>query len=141
MSKVIGHSAATLLAIALVAGAPAGRPARSSHHTDDERAVARFVEAVRDYNEFGRNGPVLTTDAAEALRFRLRFARWLYRHNPVEALGDEMAPAHADSRHWPSVLDALPPLPERLEYRPHGRHLLLVDRRTRMVIDVLADAW
>jgi hypothetical protein len=29
---------------------------------------------------------------------------------------------------------------DRIEYRFHGRHLLLVDRHTRQVIDILDDA-
>ena len=138
MFRVTGHLVATLLTTALLTGAPPSRhPAQA---TRDERALARFADAVRDYAEFGRNGPVLTTESAEALRFQLRFTRWLYRHDPVETLGDPASSVHLDSRQWPTAFDALPPLPDQLEYRRHGRHVLLVDRRTRMVIDILEDA-
>jgi hypothetical protein len=34
----------------------------------------------------------------------------------------------------------LPRLPDRLEYRLHGRHVLLVDRKTKAVVDILDDA-
>ena len=34
----------------------------------------------------------------------------------------------------------LPRLPDRLQYRLHGRHLLLIDRDTSAVIDILDDA-
>ena len=39
-----------------------------------------------------------------------------------------------------AVLDRLPPLPRLLEYRFRGRHLLLLDRSTRVIVDVVRDA-
>lgn len=37
------------------------------------------------------------------------------------------------------LLKALPALPEELEYRFHGRHLMLLDANARMVVDLLRD--
>ena len=41
---------------------------------------------------------------------------------------------------WPSMLWALPPLPEELEYRFVGRDLVLLDVPANLVVDVLRDA-
>jgi hypothetical protein len=40
----------------------------------------------------------------------------------------------------PNVLKALPPLPEGIEYRFIGRHLLLRDNRANLVIDYMLNA-
>jgi hypothetical protein len=111
-----------------------------ARQTADERAVARFVDAARDYATFGKTTAIFTPEAAEVLRFRLRFTRWLYRYNPVETLND-LAPAkRVRTQPDAAMLDALPRLPDRLQYRLHGRHLLLIDRDTSAVIDILEDA-
>ena len=132
-----------LLVPALLAPAsPHERPSgRLSQRISDDRAVARFVDAAHDYVAFGKTGSIFNPEAAEVLRFQLRFTRWLYRYNPVETLS-EPAPA-TNPKHAPdvSVLSALPRLPDQIEYRFYGTHLLLVDRRTGEVIDILDDAF
>jgi hypothetical protein len=40
----------------------------------------------------------------------------------------------------PTLLQALPKLPDQLRYRFTGRHLLLVDRETRIIIDYMLNA-
>lgn len=41
---------------------------------------------------------------------------------------------------WPSLLHALPPLPEELEYRFVGADLVLLDVHANLVVDILRDA-
>jgi hypothetical protein len=114
--------------------------ARPPHRTADARAMARFVDAAHDYAAFGKTGSIFNPEAAEVLRFQLRFSRWLHRYNPVETLSEPAPARYVTRATGVSILDVLPPLPEPLEYRLYGRHLLLVDRRTRQVVDILDDA-
>jgi hypothetical protein len=37
----------------------------------------------------------------------------------------------------PALLQSLPPLPEGLEYRFYGRHLILRDAKANIVVDLL----
>lgn len=41
---------------------------------------------------------------------------------------------------WPCVLNALPPLPDELQYRLIGRDLVLVDTHADLVVDILRNA-
>jgi hypothetical protein len=132
---------AVLIPALLVAAAGHAEPTSLSHaRSADHRTVARFVEAVYDYTAFGRTGPIFTPEVAEILRFRLRFTHWLYRYNALEAMGDRALQTHSQQGPGPSILSALPQLPSEVEYRLHGNTLLLIDRRTRQVIDVLDHA-
>ena len=68
-----------------------------------------------------------------------------------EAVGDDLPPASVAkiNRPYPSeqplatfpasLLAALPPLPEGLEYRLAGRHLIVRDVKANLVVDVLAN--
>lgn len=137
------HAVALALLIPSLLGMAArhAEPTALSHaRSADHRTVARFVEAVSDYAAFGRTGPIFTPDVAEILRFRLRFTRWLYRYNALETMGDRALQNHSQQGPGSSILRALPRLPVEVEYRLHGNTLLLVDRRTRQVIDVLDHA-
>ena len=49
-------------------------------------------------------------------------------------------PWNSGNAMWPSILAALPQLPEELEYRLVGADLVLVDIPASLVVDVLADA-
>ncbi len=137
------HAVALALLIPALLGTAArhAEPTALSHaHSADGRTVARFVEAVYDYAAIGRTGPIFTPEVAEILRFRLRFTHWLYRYNALETMDDRALRAHSQPRPGPSILSALPQLPGDVEYRLHGNALLLVDRRTHQVIDVLDHA-
>ena len=131
---------AVLIPALLVAAADRAEPRSLSHGTADHRTVAQFVEAVHDYTAFGRTRPIFTPEVAEILRFRLRFTRWLYRYDALETMGDRALQTHSQKSAGPSILSALPRLPGEVEYRLQGDTLLLVDRRTRQVIDVLDHA-
>ena len=136
------HALALALLIPALLGAAArhAEPTSLSNAPADHRTVVRFVEAVYDYSAFGRTGPIFTPEVAEILRFRLRFTRWLYRYNAVEMMDDRALQTHRQQGPGPSIVSALPQLPGEVEYRLHGNTLLLVDRRTRQVIDVLDHA-
>jgi hypothetical protein len=41
---------------------------------------------------------------------------------------------------WPSILQALPRLPDEVQYRMTGRHLVLLDTHADLVVDILRDA-
>lgn len=138
---IAGARAAVLVPLLL------GNPAAPTCHRDrltyvspDDRAVARFTAATHDYVAYGKEGAVFDAEMADILRFRLRVTRWLHRYDTFEALSDDVPPVHGTFHHSP-LLGALPQLPDELEYRLSGRHLLLVDRRTRAVVDLLPDAF
>ena len=125
----------------LAPGSPSECPSgRLSQRITDDRAVACFVDAAHDYVSFGKTASIFNSEAAEVLRFQLRFTRWLYRYNPVETLSEPAPATHSKRSPDVSVLSALPRLPDQIEYRFYGRHLLLVDRHTHQVIDILDDA-
>lgn len=110
----------------------------------DARAIARFVTAAHDYVANGKEGTLVNADAAAVFRFRLRLGRWLHRYQAAEAL--DVAPGTRGDLRFvaPGVVDAaLPELPTELDYRVAGPHLLVVDRRTEYVIDLVPDvfAW
>ena len=58
---------------------------------------------------------------------------------PLPQVNDR-APAGRNTRPWPALLAALPPLPQELEYRVVGLALVLVDVHADLVLDVLKDA-
>jgi hypothetical protein len=41
---------------------------------------------------------------------------------------------------WPCILNALPPLPDELQYRFVGVDLILVDIHANLVVDILRNA-
>ena len=107
----------------------------------DDRAIGRFTAATHDYVAYGKRGALFNDEAAAVFRFRLRVGRWLHRYHATTTLSDT-ADRWRHGAAAPGVAEAvLPELPEELAYRLAGRHLLLVDRRTRAVIDLLPDAF
>lgn len=136
--------------IALIAGsallAPilGGAPALPSHQLNrltyasaDDRALARFAAATHDYVAYGKQGALFTPDLAPIFAFRLQVARWLRRHDTFETLDTHALVDAVWPGHRPEYLAALPELPDELDYRIAGPHLLLVDRRTEAVVDLL----
>ena len=102
--------------------------------------MTRLLDATRDYVAFGRTVPFFTPEVVEILRFQLRLTRWLHRYDVTETPTDLSSAKPVTNHEAAGLLDALPRLPDQLEYRFHRHHLLLIDRRTRMVLDVLEDA-
>lgn len=110
----------------------------------DERAIQRFVASTHDYVAGGSHGRIFNDEAAQIFRFRLRLGRWLHRYHAFEAL--DRGPLGTTKPHAAEsapgvVAAALPDLPDDLEYRLAGAHLLLVDRRTNAVVDLLPHAF
>ena len=115
--------------------ADAVRRARAGAHPGDV-----FVPAVR---------PILRAVVEEELRRDPSQLRTIQQGNParegnappvdfvVNAAYPEGAPL---STVPPSLLARLPRLPDDLQYRFAGRHLLLVDTRARIVVDFLGEA-
>lgn len=97
-------------------------------------------------------GAIFRPAVSELIRFRLATRLWVLKYHTDDALaephaggvdppriydwwfdGDEPEP-------WQSLLWDLPALPDELEYRFSGRHLVLVDEHAGMVVDVLENA-
>jgi hypothetical protein len=108
------------------------------------RQSAALAAAIRDARPLVDEGHVFT--AAVASAFRVRIAKAV-RESAFTAPPDEDEEAdlgvHATIRAgiwnfaWAPVLHALPDLPPELEYQFVGRHLVLVDVRANLVVDVL----
>ena len=58
----------------------------------------------------------------------------------VAVVNERYPEAEARGSMPPSVLDVLPPLPPELSYRFVGRDLLLMDRNTSVILDIVTDA-
>ena len=116
---------------------------RLAYVSADERAVDRFIAATHDYVAYGKQGRIFNDEAARVFRFHLRIGRWLHRYQAIETLADG---ARGTKAHRPAgapgvAAAVLPELPDELEYRLAGAHLLLVDRRTNAVVDLLPHAF
>lgn len=146
MLTFLSHAGAALLVPALLT--PGLRTEcqldRLTYASADDRAIGRFIAATHDYAADGKQGAIFNRDAAEVFRFRLRISRWLHRYHAIETIAEG---ARAGTRRHgalaaPGIVEAaLPELPEQLEYRLAGTHLLLIDRRTHAVVDLLPDAF
>ena len=146
MFTFLTHAGAALLVPALLT--PALRTDcqldRLAYVSADDRAIGRFVAATHDYVAYGKQGAIFNDEAAEIFRFRLRISRWLHRYQAIETIGEG---ARAGAQGYgvlaaPGIVAAaLPQLPGQLEYRLAGPHLLLIDRSTRAVVDLLPDAF
>ena len=117
-------------------------------------AVARFREAIRAARPHAREGDFFAP-VAGALR---RDLRWTLRQKGVEPrdlIGDMLDDTEEGARppvvnerfSWalgtampPSLIAALPDLPEELQYRLVGPDLVLIDIDASLVVDILRDA-
>jgi hypothetical protein len=143
MFTFLTHAGAALLVPALLAPGPRTECQldRLTYVSADERAVGRFIAATHDYAAYGQRGVIFNDEAADIFRFRLRISRWLHRYHATETIADGARAGTKGVLAAPGIAAAaLPELPEALEYRLSGPHLLLVDRRTRAVVDLLPDA-
>ena len=103
-----------------MAAAGLGDPLYCAESEEQSRQSAALAAAIRDARPLGE-GNIFTV--AIGWMFRTRIA------NVVRA--STLTPAA------PEILRALPELPLELEYQVDGRHLLLVDVRADLVVDVL----
>jgi hypothetical protein len=143
MFALTNIAAAAVVVPALLgpAAAPDCQLERMRYTSADDRALARFAAATHDVVAFGRQGAVFTPDVAPILRFRLRLAAWQERVDAAETMDDIAATAQRAHGKRAVADGLLPELPDELEYRLAGGHLLLLNRRTRAVIDLLPHAF
>jgi len=124
----------------------------------DTAARMALADLMRVARPAAAEGDLFTPDVAEVFRVRIAHALLATRRTAAELLraesgedGEEwfdLAPPVVkgafdwrwNSVMWPSILFALPPLPEDLEYRFVGTDLILVDVHANLVVDILRDA-
>ena len=122
---------------------------------DMSMAVDALHDALVDARPNATAGAFFTPAVADLLTERLMRAITASGHTPTEAfiamnLGyfgglplarvNDRIPAGRHIRVWPALLNALPALPEELEYRFIGWDLALVDVHADLVVDVLKNA-
>jgi hypothetical protein len=119
---------------------------------DASDALAAALIAARPA---AREGDLFAPRVAVALRERIAAALTAhgFQAEEVIAAGDEEAPLDAawpvvngrfpsmrGAAMWPCIIEALPPLPDELQYRIVGRDLILVDVHANLVVDILREA-
>lgn len=119
---------------------------------ESSEAMAAAVKAGRAN---AREGDLFTPEVAVLLRTRVSDALAARGFLPEEMVAatleeaDEGAaapvvngrfPWRRGAAMWPCVLDALPRLPQELQYRFVGRDLVLVDTHADLVVDILRNA-
>lgn len=127
----------------------------------DARRIRRATEAlasgIRAARPSAREGDIFATDVCAVLRWRILRTLEDSGYDPAEVLAgmtDEDVPVGTEPQvvnerfSWvppsfmlPSLLAALPPLPDELEYRFVDRDLILLDVNANLVIDVLRNAF
>lgn len=114
-----------------------------------------MASALRTARATAREGDVFTPALATLLRARISGALAARGFLPEELVAatleeaDENAPLPVvngrfpwarGSPTWPCVIDALPDLPDELQYRMVGNDLVLVDTHAGLVVDILRNA-
>jgi hypothetical protein len=131
-------------------------PRRSFDEADDMfRAIEAMRSGIRARRPGSMRGAILTPDVGALIRARLehRLTACGQRVEDVLAFINGERSPHAGtptihqrfpwelgSAMWPSLLGALPPLPDELEYRFADRDLVLIDIDADMVVDILVKA-
>ena len=129
------------------------------HLFDDSEDMSLITDALHaalvDARPHAREGSIFTPAVAYAFSARLERAIdslgrtpaevWIamnrgYLSGVPEIAVNDRFPAIRYARVWPALLDALPALPDELEYRFVDRDLLLVDVHADLVVDILRDA-
>ena len=134
-------------------GLPHERPFDDPREALDVRKALR--RAIRDARRDARAGDLFNPRAAAAFRHIVATTAGAHRVDPqdiVRALRAERAPGAkqpaVNGRYdwrlgawmWPALLQALPSLPEDLQYRIVDSDLVLVDLQASLVVDILEDA-
>jgi hypothetical protein len=106
-----------------------------------QRALARRVRVARDG---ARQGDIFTAAIAvefrEVLRLEMDADTWaaIMDDNPGE-FSNQINGTYPEGRPLstvpPNILAALPSLPEDIQYRFLGRHLILLDTRANLILD------
>ena len=122
---------------------------------DMTEAVDAMHDALVAARPNAKAGTFFTPAVADVLTARLMNAITASGHTPTEALiamnlgyfggipearVNGRIPAGRYVRVWPALLNALPALPEELEYRFIGWDLALVDVHADLIVDILKNA-
>jgi hypothetical protein len=129
------------------------------HLFDDSEDLSLAADELRtslvDARPFAREGSIFTPAVAQVLAARLERAIaglgttpgevWIamnrgYLSGVPEIDVNDRFPPIRYARIWPALLEALPALPDELEYRFVDRDLALVDVHANLVVDILKDA-
>jgi hypothetical protein len=125
-----------------------GGPVFCSDPEELTRQAADLAAAIRDARPLAREGTIFTPRVAVFLRARIAHTVRVAALDVTTSVGDDdvvldvhaLLPWGAGRRAWPVLVEALPGLPQELEYRFVGRHLVLLDAEANLVVDVLRDA-
>jgi hypothetical protein len=129
-----------------MAAAGLGDPILCADPEELSRQSVMLAAAIREGRPGAREGDIFTAPVASAIRVRIAKAVGATRDSgamfatPDEEIGLDV---HATMRAgvwdytWAPMLRTLPALPPELEYQFVGRHLVLVDVRANLVVDVL----
>ena len=133
-----------LLAVVLVTGVATAQTAG-----EQARILRDFDDAVTAYVDGTMQAPKIFT-LPVAMVFRQLIARALAQRDGVAAINGVGAGAHVKAmepfpstelHEFPRVLsDALPPLPDALEYRLIGHDLVVRDKDADIVVAMMRDA-
>lgn len=129
------------------------------HLFDDSEDMSMATDALHaalaDARPNAREGSIFTPAVAYVFSARLERAIdslgrtpaevWMainrgYISGVPEIRVNDRFPAILYARVWPALLDALPALPDELQYRFVDRDLVLVDVHADLVVDILRDA-
>jgi len=126
----------------------------AADHNAEPGAVRRLREAIRAARPRPREGNVFAP-VADTLRRDLRLALREQGLEPRALIAEMLDDTEEGARppvlnepfSWalgsamlPSLMAALPELPDELEYRLVGPHLVLIDIDANLVVDILRDA-
>lgn len=118
-------------------------------------AMYALQSGIRDGRPGAQQGNMFTPDVAVIVRARLAQAIADCGHRVEDILAfineerlpgapkpriNEPFPWALGSSMWPTLLPALPPLPEELQYRFADRDLVLIDMHADLVVDILRNA-
>ena len=122
---------------------------------DMDDAIQAMQSGIRAARPDARPGSIFTADVGALIRTRLegRLAACNTRVEDVLAFINEERlprvpkpkinapfPWALGSAMWPTLLAALPPLPDELQYRFADRDLVLIDMHADLVVDILENA-
>jgi hypothetical protein len=127
-----------------IAAAGLGDPMLCADPEELSRQSAMLAAAIRQARASAREGEIFTVPIAATLRARIAAAVHAARIAPAADDDEEGSlevhsaiPAGRWNYTWQPIVRALPELPPELEYQFIGRHLVLVDIRANLVVDVL----
>lgn len=121
---------------------------------DEDMGSETLADVIRAARPQTQPGVIFNPGVTPLFRMRIEKAVWVNRYEMGDALPDLATGGGAvtvpainawwmweqESAPWASLIWELPALPDELEYRFRGRHLVLVDTHANLVVDVLENA-